>query len=360
MQNLFGEQEVYHGVENTTNEYKTGPKAFRYTYQGFKIITLGFGALFILADIPMSLVGDTLTLPITIATTDYRERGNQYYQDGEYRKAINDYKVIVADNPDLEDDIARSYMYLGEYDTAMEWANRANVTGVYTELATFLIEADRFEDALQMTKNGLAADSYRKIAEAFRKAGQYDHAINMASKGLDRDEKHKKLWFTRGNIFIEKGAYQRAIEDFDEAIFIDEEYRQAYKKRAMAHKELGNDEKYRMDMQISRDLIHKQKKRQATEEARQERLRLKQKRMRMQKKAMKKRQEARDIKTDSGSATGYGETKSAAYDGAAESAELDCDYNETVKITNSVYGREDTDADDEVEWTATVSYKCIQ
>ena len=47
---------------------------------------------------------------------------------------------------------------------------------------------------------------------------------------------------TRGNMYFELGQYERAIQDYDEAIRLDPEYANAYYNRGIAYGNLGQQE----------------------------------------------------------------------------------------------------------------------
>ena len=51
----------------------------------------------------------------------------------------------------------------------------------------------------------------------------------------------------RGNAYAKLGQYQRAIEDYDEAICLDPEFARAYTNRARAYSLLGEDKEAQED-----------------------------------------------------------------------------------------------------------------
>ena len=69
---------------------------------------------------------------------------------------------------------------------------------------------------------------------------QYDRAIEDYNKAIALDQNRAMAYNNRGRVYYYKGQYERAIEDYNKAIVLDPNYADAYNKRGLAYEKLEN------------------------------------------------------------------------------------------------------------------------
>ena len=93
--------------------------------------------------------------------------------------------------------------------------------------------------------------------------GKYQRAIQDYDEAIRLDPQDAFVYINRGIAYHDLGQYQRAIQDFDEAIRLDPESDLAYLSRGIAYYDLGQferaiddyDEHYRLEAQDERETI---------------------------------------------------------------------------------------------------------
>ena len=69
--------------------------------------------------------------------------------------------------------------------------------------------------------------------------GQTDPAIDV-DEAIALDPQDAEAYAIRGNVYFDKGDYDRAIADYDEAIALDPQYASAYYNRGNAYSDKGD------------------------------------------------------------------------------------------------------------------------
>ncbi len=65
--------------------------------------------------------------------------------------------------------------------------------------------------------------------------GQWDKAIAEYNEAIKLDPKFAEAYMTRGNVYLQKGQFDQAFSDFNKAIEINSKLAGAYMTRAMAY-----------------------------------------------------------------------------------------------------------------------------
>ncbi len=65
--------------------------------------------------------------------------------------------------------------------------------------------------------------------------GAYDHAIAEFDQAIEINPKYAEAYFGRGIVYLVKGAYDDAIVDLNKALEIDPKFARAYYKRGVAY-----------------------------------------------------------------------------------------------------------------------------
>jgi tetratricopeptide (TPR) repeat protein len=98
-----------------------------------------------------------------------------------------------------------------------------------------------FDAAVRLNPKSAAALANR--AGAFRETQQYDRAIADASESLKLDDKNARTYWVRGTSFVGLNDFDRAIADFTRSISLEPKFAPAYSWRAIAWKAKGDDDR---------------------------------------------------------------------------------------------------------------------
>jgi len=135
----------------------------------------------------------TEKLPLTKESAEiYLNRGIDYSQQGEYKKAVSDYnKAIEIDPGFVVAYLNRGFTHskMGEYEQAIS---------DYTK-------------AIEL--NPRYAIAYRNRGFVYRKIGENDKAIADYTRAIEIDPKDAVAYYYRGNVYYSKGEYDKAWED---------------------------------------------------------------------------------------------------------------------------------------------------
>jgi tetratricopeptide (TPR) repeat protein len=157
-------------------------------------IILG-AVFFFLAGCATEKPAERAPLPQETAQT-YFNRGVEFSQKGDFKKAVSDYNKAIDVNPEfVVAYLNRGYSYsrMGEFDKAIS---------DYTK-------------AIEL--NARYAVAYHNRGFVYRRMGEYDRAIVDLTKAIEIDPKYASAYYYRGNIYHYKGDYEKAWEDIKKA-----------------------------------------------------------------------------------------------------------------------------------------------
>ena len=156
-------------------------------------------------------------------------RGNSYYQKGNYNQAISDYTDAIRHNPSFAkayDNRGVAYLLMGDYDQAIQNYD----------------EAIRLDPGNALTYNNRGS-AYDDRGDRDGAIADYDRAIADFTQAIELDtlKGPRKAWpfNNRGNTYRAKGQYDRAIADFDQAIRLNPDYAIAFNNRGLAYDDKG-------------------------------------------------------------------------------------------------------------------------
>ncbi len=183
----------------------------------------------------------------------HSNRGDAYYNLGNYRQAIEDYDRAIEINPKLAEaynNRGAAYDKLGNRAQAISDFGRAvdinpNYADAYNArgLAYAALGRDReaisdFDKAIGI--NPQYADAYNNRGVAYARLGNSNQAIFDYDNAIEINPQNAEVYSNRGIAYGNRGNHRRAIEDFDRAIEISPGHTDAYFNRCVAEDKLGN------------------------------------------------------------------------------------------------------------------------
>lgn len=155
-----------------------------------------------------------------LSATSYYEKGNEYYEQGDYDKAIENYSMAIILNPNfLECYFNRALCYYNKknYNKAIEDYSRA-------------AEIDPENPMI-----------YNNRGDAYYRKQEFDSAIADYDKAISLNKDYLKAHYNRGLAYACLQDYETAVENFTRVTEIDPNFAEAYNARGLAYEYL---EKY--------------------------------------------------------------------------------------------------------------------
>ncbi len=195
----------------------------------------------------------------------WNNKGLEFYNSGEYNKAIECLNKAIELNPALDMafcNLGATYNLLGNYDKAAEYLNKAaelnsqndftwnNLGLLYKQQGKYNQAVEYYNKALELNpKNSVAwynlaltyhslgnyyqaVDCYEETVKlnpndsviwnnfgfAYRKLNQYDKAIECYKKSVELNPKYDNAWSNLGAAYFYSEDYQKALECFNKAL----------------------------------------------------------------------------------------------------------------------------------------------
>jgi len=161
-----------------------------------------------------------------LSATAYYEKGNTYYEQGDYDRAIENYNMSVILNPQfLEAYFNRALCYYNKknYDKAIE---------DYTHAVE--IDAD----------NPLI---YNNRGDAYYRKQDFEKAIADYDKAISLNPDYLKAHYNRGLAYACLQDYESAVQNFTRVTEIDPNFSEAYNARGLAYEYMENFEEAEKD-----------------------------------------------------------------------------------------------------------------
>lgn len=172
----------------------------------------------------------------------YLKRGNRFFRDGDYYRAIDMYTTAIIKKNDYADAYlsrAMAYEKIGNKNKAI----------------------DDYLKAIMYNPNHAAA--YNNLASLYIELSLYDKAYDYIQKAIEINPNYKYGYYNRGLIYYYTKRYHDAISDFTKAIEISQgNLLVAYYYRALAYFKLSMysnailDLEYLINSNSSSDLIY--------------------------------------------------------------------------------------------------------
>jgi len=144
----------------------------------------------------------------------FNNRGDEYFNNGDYDSAIEDYTRTILLDPNYKDaygNRGNAYYFKSDYNSAIEDWSR-----------TILLDP---ENAVLYSNRGYA---YFNI-------GEYGKSIENFTQVIRLDPDNAERYYNRGYVYLCIGECDKSIEDFTKAILINPDYAVAYFNRGDAY-----------------------------------------------------------------------------------------------------------------------------
>jgi len=156
--------------------------------------------------------------PPTPNAFSYYDKGKDYFNEGKYQLAIDEFTTAIQLNPNYTE----AYFMRGY---------------VYDELYQYQRAIEDYDKAIQLDPHDASAYNNRGIT--YQKLGAYQRSIQDFNRAILLDPDDTLAYNNRGIAYHNLGQYQRAIQDFDSGIQLDPDDAFAYRNRGNAYYVLG-------------------------------------------------------------------------------------------------------------------------
>ncbi|MFQ5586225.1 MAG: tetratricopeptide repeat protein, partial [Thermodesulfobacteriota bacterium] len=190
------------------------------------------------------------------AYSAYTNRGNSYFDEGNYKLAIEDFNKSIAINPQYEKAYSNRgniYYRLGnnrqallDFNTALELDPQYE-HGYYNR-GTLYLSSGNYRQAIKdfssvIDLNPQYATAYNNRGSAYHSLGDYHLAIKDFDKAIELNPYPAEFHYNRGVVYISMENHQQAIENLNKALELNPQYFDAYYNRGIAFYNLGNHQK---------------------------------------------------------------------------------------------------------------------
>lgn len=148
----------------------------------------------------------------------YHQLGNDYYEKGDYDRAIENYNMAILLNPVFSEayfNRALSYYQLKNFDKSVSDYSKA-------------VELDPHNPIIYNNRG----DAYYRKQDFQSAVKDYDKAINLNSNYL-------KAYYNRGLSYASIEEYEKAVDDFSKVIELKPDFAEAYHLRGLAKEYAG-------------------------------------------------------------------------------------------------------------------------
>jgi tetratricopeptide (TPR) repeat protein len=175
-------------------------------------------------------------------------RGIDAYSDGDYKRAIREFKLVISFDP-YSDNAINAFDYLGDALEATGKTTEAMKTyrqaiaffptedGFNLSLGNLLFKDGQYEEALKQYKNAVSKNSSNSeniysLGQAYLTLGQYDKAEELFKRAIQMSPNESAGYYALGQTYRQEGKYKEAEKQLEKALAIEQDF-------ASAHYELG-------------------------------------------------------------------------------------------------------------------------
>ncbi len=148
----------------------------------------------------------------------YYQMGNDYYERGDYDKAIENYNMAVLLNPVFSE----------------AYFNRALS---YYQLKNFDKSVADYSKAMELDPQNPII--YNNRGDAFYRKQDFQTGIKDYDKAISLNPNYLKAFYNRGLSYASLEEYEKAVEDFTKVIQLKPDFAEAFHLRGLAHEYAG-------------------------------------------------------------------------------------------------------------------------
>jgi len=104
------------------------------------------------------------------------------------------------------------------------------------------------------TSNNSSPITYFEKGNDYFKQGDYQKAIEQYDEAIRLNPQYAKAYYNRGIAYYYLSQYEQAIQDFGEAIRLNPQYAEAYNNRGFAYETLGKSTEAERDFAKAKEL----------------------------------------------------------------------------------------------------------
>ncbi|MDR0829278.1 MAG: tetratricopeptide repeat protein [Prevotellaceae bacterium] len=190
------------------------------------------------------------------AAEKYFEEGNKFYDEQDYDKAIDCFQKAIELNPYYAEAYKRLgnvYFDIQDYDKVIEYNKKAitlkpdyeaayfNTGLAYRNKQDYDKSIEYFQKVIELNPDD--ANAYLNIGDAYFQKQDDDKTIEFWQKAIDlspHNPNNDKMYFAIGCLYLDGQKFEEAVENFDKAVAINIDYKDAWYFRGIA---LMQDEK---------------------------------------------------------------------------------------------------------------------
>ncbi|QPJ61378.1 MAG: DUF721 domain-containing protein [Candidatus Nitronauta litoralis] len=168
--------------------------------------------------------------------------GAVYYEQAAYLESIDEFRLVLANENDLEIRLIVSKIYeiLGRVDQAIieveayrRGAEDQNRVDLLLNLARLYGMDQQMDKSVGLLESALKHEPrndrlYHSLALAHMALSQYDQAINTIQKAIELDDQKDAYFFELGALYERKGDFQRAVEAMERVIALNPNHSNAH------------------------------------------------------------------------------------------------------------------------------------
>ena len=163
--------------------------------------------------------------------SDKVDKAIEYYQKGEYQKAIDVFSSVLGtekDSAEVDNNMALCYDNLGDIENAEKYYLRAQelnpkLAQVYINLADIYYRKKDMDSGIQLLSQGIfeLPDNLvlrHYLARFYMEDARLDLAIDELEYVLEKQPENYDAYYDLGKVHFELGNYQCAIENFENVL----------------------------------------------------------------------------------------------------------------------------------------------
>jgi SpoVK/Ycf46/Vps4 family AAA+-type ATPase len=149
----------------------------------------------------------------------YYQLGNEYYEKGDYDKAIENYNMAILLNPVFSE----------------AYFNRALS---YYQLKNFDKSISDYTKSMELDPQNPII--YNNRGDAFYRKQDFQSAIKDYDKAISLNPNYLKAYYNRGLSYASIEEYEKAVEDFSKVLKLKPDFAEAYHLRGLAYEYAGS------------------------------------------------------------------------------------------------------------------------